>query len=139
LSAYAPTLLVQVRDSTRLRVAQSVLEAVACAALFGLWPSMGAAAAGCAVLVCALGWRARTRGAPPLRWLTWSGAGAVTTLDACGGAERATLETGSLALPGIVILAVRKASGARRRIVLPDDGLCADEARRLRARVRLAA
>ena len=139
MSTYAPTLLVQVRDSARLRIGLSLLEGVACASLLGLWPSMGSAALWCAVLVCALAWRARGRHASPLRWLTLSGAGVVTTIDACGNAEGATLEKGSLALPALVILAARNSRGAPRRVVLPDDGLCADEARRLRARVRLAA
>jgi hypothetical protein len=139
LSTYAPTLLVQVRDSARLRTVLSLLQVVACAALLGLWPSMRSASVWCAVLVFALAWRADGRRTTAVRWLTMSGGGVITTIDSIGGAERAMLETGSIVLPGLVVLAVRNARGARRRIVLPDDGLCADDARRLRARVRLAA
>jgi hypothetical protein len=130
---------VQVRDSARLRTVVLLLEGIACASLLGLWSSVGSAAVCCAVLVCAFAWRAYVRRTNAVRWLTLSGSGVITTIDSCGGAERAMLERGSIILPGLVVLAVRNARGARCRIVLPDDGLCADEARRLRARVRLAA
>jgi hypothetical protein len=64
----------------------------------------------------------------------------VVLVDACGGTATATLDRGSLVLPGIIILALRdEATGARRHLALAGDGLVADEARRLRARLRVAA
>ena len=138
MSAYAPTLLIQVRDSASLRASLLLLHALAAATLLSLASSVGHAALWTALLVPAVAWRARGR-QPPLRWVVLRD-GAVVLVDEFGRAANGSLERGSIVLPGIILLAVRDdSSGTRRHLALPCDGLMAEEARRLRARLRLAA
>ena len=139
MSAYAPTLLIQVRDSASLRASLVLLHALAAATLLSLASSVGQVALWAALLVPAVAWRARRRRPPPLRWVVLRD-GAVVLVDEFGRATNGTLERGSIVLPGIILLAVRDdSSGTRRHLALPRDGLRAEEARRLRARLRLAA
>ena len=133
----ASVLALRLRDSRSLRVLRYGLQALACGAVLCLPTSPVIRVLGGALLLATCT-RAGRRAAPALRFLELDGEGRCT-LDRGDTAAEGRLDAGSLAVPGLIVLAIRDGSGKRRQVWLPDDAFTNGDQRRLRVRLRVAA
>jgi len=137
LTASVPVLALRLCDSRSLRVLRYGLQALACGALLCLPISAGIRLL-CIALFLAACVRAGRPAGPTLRFLELDGEGRCT-LDRGDTAAEGRLDAGSLAVPGLIVLAIRDGSGKRRQVWLPDDAFTNGDQRRLRVRLRVAA
>lgn len=138
MSASVPTLELHLHESRCLRALRHALHALALGAV--LCVPVGAVLRGLGALLLVMAWawslRAQRRS---VRFLRLDGDGSLCSRDGRGLAADGTLGTGSLAIPGLIVLAILEQSGKRRSLWLPGDTFKGDEQRRLRVRLRVAA
>jgi hypothetical protein len=131
-------LALQLRDSRCLRIVRHALHGVAVAAMFCLPQTLAPGALGASILLLACVWSVRRQHAP-LRLLELGTDGRCRAVDQQSAVTTGSLGAGSLAIPGLIVLEIRGASGHRRQVWLPYDAFEGDEQRRLRVRIRVAA
>jgi hypothetical protein len=137
LSGSAPTLALPLRESRLLPTYLCAVHAAALAAVAAL--DVGVAGRLALVAgVLAVAWAVRRQAPPAPRALWIDGEDRVRVADAAGRVEEGVLARGSLALPALVLVAVALPSGRVRRHAVFCDALAPGDARRLRARIRMA-
>jgi Membrane-bound toxin component of toxin-antitoxin system len=138
LNTFVPALALHLRDSPVLRRIRHALYVVTLAGMLCL-PVAVVVRAGCALLLLGALIGSGRRQAPPFARLELHADGQCVSLDQQGRQADWRLGPDSLCMPGLIILALDRPSGAPRYLWLPADAVDAAEQRRLRIRVRLAA
>ena len=137
MSASAPTLALDLHESSRLRAGVRTLHALALVSVLALPAPLAVRALLGATLLLVFLW-SRRRQLPPVRRLELVGDGQCVIVDARGATADGRVGAGSLALPGLVVLEFER-RGRRRALWLASDAFPEEGLRQLRVRLRVAA
>jgi hypothetical protein len=137
LSASAPTLALDLHESSRLRAGVRTLHALALVSVLALRRRSQVRALLGATLLLVFLW-SRRRQLPPVRRLELAGDGQCVIVDARGATADGRVGAGSLALPGLVVLEFER-RGRRRALWLASDAFPGGGAAAAAGALRVAA